>query len=206
MRRDDVATATRRATLDWREIHRRLDAAREAVEQGGRLNPENAKAVLRSRAKELAREQETMQEQDALEVIGFVLAHESYAVEARYVREVVPLNNLTPVPGMPSHVLGIINVRGRILFVIDIKKFFGLPEKGITDLNKVVILQSQDIEFGVLADLITGARTMAMSDLQTSLPTLTGIRGDYLKGVSGDRTVVLDANRLLSDENILQQV
>jgi purine-binding chemotaxis protein CheW len=126
-------------------------------------------------------------------------------VESRYAREVAPISELTPVPGTPAHVLGIINVRGQLLFVIDIKRFFDLPEKGLTDLNKIVIVHSETIGFGILADQIVGARTIDVDALQTSLPTLTGIREDYLKGITADRTVVLDAERLLSDRNILVQ-
>lgn len=205
-RNNGNTTATPLATVDWHAIHHRLEAARAAVERGEILSPENARAVLRSRAMELAREpQSARQHDDTFEVIEFVVANETYAVESQHVREVFPLKELTPVPGMPVHVLGIVNVRGRILFVIDIKKFFGLPERGITDLNRIVILQADDAELGILADVIVGTRTIALQDLQVSLPTLTEIREEYLKGIGLDRAVVLDAARLLADPSILAQ-
>jgi purine-binding chemotaxis protein CheW len=59
--------------------------------------------------------------------------------------------------------------------------------------------------FGILADAITGVRLLPVSDIQPSLPTLTGIREDYLKGVTPGRTVILDAQRLLADEGIVVQ-
>ena len=132
-----------------------------------------------------------------------MLAYERYGVELKYVREVYPLTELTPIPGIPSFVLGIINVRGEILSVIDIKKFFDLPEKGLTDLNKVIILHSPEMEFGVLADSIIGVHSILLNELQTSLPTLTGIREEYLKGVTKERKVILDAERLLTDKGII---
>jgi purine-binding chemotaxis protein CheW len=94
-------------------------------------------------------------------------------------------------------------VRGQIVSVIDIKKFFDLPEKGLTDLNKVVILRNGTMEFGILADVILGMRRVALRDIQASLPTLTGIREQYLKGVTRERLVILDADKLLADKNIV---
>ena len=94
-------------------------------------------------------------------------------------------------------------MRGKALSVIDLKKFFDLPEKGLGDLNKVIVLSSAAMEFGVLADVIVGIKKIRLSDLQPSLPTLTGIRKDYLKGVTGDRLVVLDAGKILSDKKIV---
>ena len=203
-RRGTVAKA--RVELDWSEIHRRLEAARTAIERGGSLSAEDSRQVLRARARALAKEPESAQKpENIIEVIEFVVARETYAVESHYAREVAPISELTPVPGTPAHVLGIINVRGQLLFVIDIKRFFDLPEKGLTDLNKIVIVHSETIGFGILADQIVGARTIALDELQATLPTLNGIREEYLKGISADRTVVLDAERMLSDRNILVQ-
>ena len=196
--------AKRASGTDWREIRGRLEAAREATEAGWLPGPEETKEILKARARALAREPQREQEAaEAIEVIEFVVAQEKYAVESAYVREIYPLNDLTPLPCTPPFVLGIVNVRGQILSVIDIKKFFDLPEKGLTDLNKVVILRSEAMEFGVLADLIAGTRVVPLRELQPSLPTLTGIREEYLRGVTADLTVVLDAGKLLSDPKIV---
>jgi len=138
-------------------------------------------------------------------VVEFILAHERYAVASEYVREVYPLEQLTPLPCTPAFVLGIVNLRGEILSVINIKKFFDLPEKGLTDLNKVIVLESEDRVFGILADAINGVRRILRSDIQPSLPTLTGIRQDYLQGVTAERVVVLDAEKLLADEKLIVQ-
>ena len=133
----------------------------------------------------------------------FLLAYEKYGIESSYVREVYSLKELTPLPCTPLFVLGIINVRGQILSVIDIKKFFDLPEKGLADLNKVIILHSDSMEFGILADVMLGVRNVLLSELQPSLPTLTGIRQEYLKGITAERVVILDAEKLLSDKQII---
>ncbi|MBI2998359.1 MAG: chemotaxis protein CheW, partial [Deltaproteobacteria bacterium] len=109
-----------------------------------------------------------------MEIVEFFLASEKYGVESSYVREIYPLKELTPVPCTPSFVLGIINVRGQILSVIDIKKFFDLPEKGLTDLNKVLILRNDRMEFGILADAVLSVNRASINDIQPGLPTLTG--------------------------------
>jgi purine-binding chemotaxis protein CheW len=190
--------------LDWSEIHRRVETAQAALERGLRPTAEEKRAILKERAKALAREPKENEAAEAqLEIVEFLLDYERYGIESSYVREVHPLKELTPLPGTPPFVLGIINVRGRILSVVDIKKFFDLPEKGLTDLNKVIILQSDEMEFGVLADVILGVRTIPLGELQPSLPTLTGIREDYLRGVTGERVVILDAEKLLSDPKMI---
>jgi purine-binding chemotaxis protein CheW len=190
--------------LDWREIHRRIETAQAALDRGTVPTPDEKKKILQARAKALAREPQVKRDAEAdLEVVEFLLAYERYAIESSYVREVYPLREFTPLPGTPPFILGIINVRGRILSVIDIKKFFDIPEKGLTDLNKVIILQSDEMEFGVLADVILGVRTIPLGEIQPSLPTLTGIREEYLKGVTAERVVILDAEKLLSDPKMI---
>jgi len=59
------------------------------------------------------------------------------------------------------------------------------------------------MEFGILADSIIGVRNILLSEIQTSLPTLTGIREEYLKGVTKEREIILDAGKLLSDKSII---
>ena len=191
-------------TVDWREVERRLEAGRAATERAWAPGPEETKRILTERAQSLARAPAKAAAGDQfIEVIEFVLAFESYAIETRYVREVEPLDHLTPLPGTPAFVLGIVNVRGEILSVIDLRKFFELPEKGLTDLNKVIVLESENMVFGVLADGVAGVRQVPVADIQPSLPTLTGIREAYLRGVTPGRMVILDAEKLLTDESIV---
>jgi len=198
-------------TIDWKEIHRRLEESQLTIEGGWAPSPEEKKKILKTRAKTLAKESKEKETAEKyIKVIEFLLSYEKYAIESSYVREIYPLKELTPLPCTPPFVLGIINVHGQIISVIDIKKFFELPEKGLSDLNKVIILHSgrpvlsrvEGMEFGILADVILGVNNISLSQLQPSLPTLTGIREDYLKGVTGEQVVILDAEKLLSDKKI----
>ncbi len=192
-----------RNTINWNEVYSRLESTREAIENVT-PHPDVRDRILRTRAKNLAgvvREDEVSGE--SIEVVEFLVAHEKYGFETRHVREVCRLNEITTIPGTPLFVAGIINLRGEILPVIDIRRFYELPEKGLSDLNRVIILNSETMEFGVLADSIEGVKNIAMSDLETSLPTLTGIREEYLRGITRDRVVILDGEKLLSDRKII---
>lgn len=189
--------------IDWDEIHRRIDAVNAAIKNGWAPGPEERKRILKKRAELLARETAAKVDGESIEVVEFLLASEHYGIESRYIREVYPLKDYTPLPGVPPFVLGLLNVRGRIISVVDIKKFFDLPEKGISDLNKVIIIADDAMEFGILADTILGVQSIAVRDFASPLLTLTGIREEYLKGVTGERMVVLDGARILADKHIV---
>lgn len=189
--------------IDWETIHNRLDSVGAAIASGHKPDPEERRRILRKRAEMLARGQADEDDDESLAVVEFLLANERYGIEARYIREVCPLKDFTPLPGVPPFVLGLVNVRGKILSVIDIKKFFDLPDKGISELNTVIIVHDDTMEFGILADAIAGVRNIAVRTIGPPLPTLTGIREQYLRGVTAERMVVLDATRILADRNIV---
>lgn len=188
--------------IDWIAIHRRLENASLVLERRIRPTGEERARILTARAKALAREHVREQRQ-SLEVVEFLLAHERYALDASFVREVCPLREITQLPATPAFVLGIINVRGQIFSVIDLKKFFDLPQTGLTDFNKVIILRDGPMEFGLLADAVAGVHRIPLADIQPPLPTLTGIRAEYLRGVTEQRLVILDVARILADPRII---
>lgn len=168
------------------------------------LTEEDKSKIMRERAKKLSARSKTEEAaEEKLEIVEFVLSGEIYGIESVHIREAYPLKNFTPIPCTPAFVLGVINVRGEVLSIVDIGRFFDLPRKGITDLNKVIVLGSGDMEFGILADEVLGVSLIPLKDIQESLPTLTGIRAEYLKGVTNDRVTVLDAEKILLDKNLI---
>lgn len=165
---------------------------------------EDRQRILKVRAIALAREPEAgATEGERIEVVEFLLADERYALESTYIGEVYPLKDLTILPCTPPFVLGVINLRGKILSVIDLHTFFDLPNRGLSDLNKVIVLHDGAMEFGILADEIVAARWIPRNTLLASLPTLTEIRAEYLLGVTPERLVVLDGGRILADGRII---
>lgn len=191
--------------VDWTAIHRRLESVAAIVEQRVTPGAGEAQRVLRERAKTLARAPQREQPGERLEVLEFLLAHERYAVDSSFVREVCPLRELTSLPGTPAFVLGVVNIRGQIVSVVNLKTFFDLPERGLTDFNKIVILTDGAMEFGVLVDAVVDVHRIALPDIQPPLPTLTGIRQHYLRGVTAQRLVILDAARILADPAMVVQ-
>ncbi len=91
---------------------------------------------------------------EVLQLVCFKLAEEEYAVDITSVQEVIRVSALTPVPQMPDFVLGVINVRGSIIPVFDLRKEFRLPEKEMDDQSKIIILNVRDVSFGIIADHI----------------------------------------------------
>lgn len=192
-----------RQTVNWDEVRRRVDQLRVAIEHGWAPGPTESAYILHQRAAALATplsvEAPTT---DEIEVIEFGLGEERYCIESSVVREVFPLTELVSVPCTPSFVLGIINIRGEIVSVVDLKKLFELPERGITDLKRVLLLEGKGMLFGILVDQLFGVRTLAIDAIQKSLPVLGGRPVDYVLGITNDRLVVLDGKKLVADPDI----
>jgi len=167
------------------------------------VNLQEKTEILKARAKLLAYEIKEVKDRQFIEILEFNLSDEVYGLETLYIREVSPLKELTVLPGVPEFVSGITNVRGQILSVMDIKKIFNIPERALTNLNKIIIIHNDEMEFGILADSINGIKVVFVEDIQSSLPTLTDNHSLYLKGITKDNTVVLDAHKLLCDKNII---
>jgi purine-binding chemotaxis protein CheW len=171
---------------------------------GGQLPPSTKQQILLARAQELAREEEsTRVQEETLRVVEFLLGQEKYAVEASFVREVYHLKQLTPLPCIPSFVLGIVNVRGRILSVINLLEFFGLPSEPAPARKAVIVLRLEGVECGVLTDGIHGAYMLPVGAIRPVLPTWTGARTAYLRGMTEEHLMLLDAKRLLSDKRLV---
>ena len=159
--------------------------------------------ILKQRAKALARASETKVSALAgVEFLEFGLAHEKYAIEACHVREVYPLKRITPVPCTPPFVLGIINLRGQICSVIDIKKLIGLPHTATSESSKVIVVFNDKMEVGILADDVVGVRKFLLSEIKDDLSSHKAKEG-YLSGVTVERVGILDIGKLLGDDSVV---
>ncbi len=188
----------------WEEIRRRLEVSRLKLESRFEPSAKERCKILKARAAELARETRDEAGTDTqIDIVEFLLEHEKYGIEPAFIRDIFPLKTLTPVPCTPSFVVGVTNLRGEILSVLDLKKFFDLPDRGLTDFNRVVVLESGTMELGILVDAVVGFRTILKAEIQSILPTLTEIREKYMKGITEDRLAILDGEKILSDEEIV---
>lgn len=189
--------------IDWDELIKRQEAAFAAA-GADTLSPEKEQAVLRERARLLAQRPEGDREQaERLDALEFILSGESYAVEMGYVLETLPLGDFTPLFCTPPHVLGVTNLRGRIVSIIDLRRFFDLPAIGLSDLNRVVVVSNGSMEFGILADAIVGMRSLDKASLKPAPETFTGIREEFVSGISAERLALLDLGKIMTDPRIL---
>ena len=190
--------------IDWAAVHRSLKTAGEKLAKENALSAREAKSVLKARAKALAEPGHSHDpEGERVDILEFLLSGETYAIETSFIAETFPLVDFTPLFCTPSFVLGIINVRGRIVSIVDMRRFLDLPVVGLSNLNRVIVVRDEKMEFGILADSIVGMRSLPRKDLQASLPTLTGIREEFLAGVTSDRLVLLDMGKILADRRLI---
>ncbi|MEI6309189.1 MAG: chemotaxis protein CheW [bacterium] len=162
--------------------------------------------ILRLRAQALRRKPAAIeQDGESLLVLVFRLAEEQYGLETVHVREVVPLRSLVPVPCTPPFVLGLINLRGQILSVVDLRSVFGILAGPIEENNPVIVVHHGGIEFGLLAESVTGLRSLLIGTLQAELPTLGGVGAEFLRGVTAEGLILLDGLKLIGSAHLLVQ-
>jgi purine-binding chemotaxis protein CheW len=194
----------KRGSVDWDAVRGRLDAARQVTGQMQAPGPDERKRILNERARLLAAEESAgTSKEESITVVEFLLASEHYAVGSEYVTEMLQIRELTPLPGTPPFLLGIINIRGEICSVIDLKKFFSLPDRGLPEFNKVIVIENETMKFGIVVDSVTGTRRILKASLKSPPPTFTGIRADYVKGIAPGPVIVLDAAGILSDRDLV---
>lgn len=162
--------------------------------------------ILKARALKFARENTRphgTKDYETTCIIGFRLAYENYGIDASFVREVISLKAFTPLPGLPPFIIGITNIRGQIRSIVDLKILFGLPQKGLPDNNKLIIIHNSKMEFGILADEITGTSDEILEDIHPTISTLSPVQASYVQGITSNRTIILNVNKILSDPQLL---
>lgn len=190
------------SSIDWAALLKRQEAAFAATDAPSR-DPEREKALLEERARQLSRPPKRPADATGIECLEFMLSGERYAIELSYIAATLPLTDFTPLFCAPSFVLGITNLRGRIISIVDLRRFFELPALGLSDLNRVIVVADDRMEFGVLADSIVGTRTVADGDLRPIPDTFTGPREEFVAGVTAGRLALLDMGRILSDPRMV---
>lgn len=189
----------KKGRIDWENVKERLRKADEALASAATVS---ARGVLKKRAESIAALPRDEHEHEGKRAVVFTLGGERFAFESAYLNEVCPATEIVPVPCTPAFVLGIVSLRGQMVSIIDLRKFFELPDRGISDMNKLMVLSSGMMRFGVLADTVEGVQLLNSDELK-KLPTLSGVREEYLVGVSPQGITVLDAGKLLADRSII---
>jgi purine-binding chemotaxis protein CheW len=189
--------------FDWSAIRGALQHAQAAAIDRVGLSPEQAKAVLDARAEALGRRPTPVAASGTfLDVVRFGLGKERYAIETRYVREVIQLAHLTPVPGTPTFFAGVTNLRGNVTAVVDLRSFFDVAAKALIDFACVIVLGDTRSEFGILADEIYGQGELNCGELSDPHDALPEGGRDLVKGVTKSVEILLDGAALLDDPRL----
>ena len=189
--------------IDWEAIRARLSAAAEATENTERFSPAAAAELLARRARALEQPPPRKPPGNELLVVAFTLGKERYAIEVDWVREVVRLADITPLPGAPPSIAGVINYRGEIIPAVDLRTLFGIASQGLVDMLWVILVGGTKVDFGVLVSQVAEFVALGPEDLlHLPLESSVQIKGELAKGVTRDALVVLDGRRLLADPGL----
>jgi chemotaxis signal transduction protein/CHASE3 domain sensor protein len=174
--------------------------ARKSSDKAG--SQDKTKAVLEERARALSKVTE-VQTSEGVPLVVFSLANETYGIATEHIKEVQPLRDITPVPCTPEFVIGVVNIRGSIYSVIDIRSFFGVQRTEIGDSTKVILVNGAGLEVGILADDVKGATSVLLNDIKPPLTTQAAVKEEYIQGVTKEMLIVLNLVALLRDERII---
>lgn len=135
--------------------------------------------------------------------VTFQLENETYGINVMEVREVLRYTEIAPVPGAPDYVLGIINLRGNVVTVIDTRSRFGLMEGDVTDNTRIVIIEAEKQVIGIIVDSVAEVVDVPLSEIDTTPSVGTEESARYIQGVSnrdGNLLILVDLNKLLTDD------
>ncbi len=144
--------------------------------------------------------EEGVVEEEVLQLVGFEIGEEEFGVDIHYVKEIIELPEVTRVPKAPYHVLGVINLRGHIVPVIDLAKRFGLKSRGG---GKVVVVEDEERVVGIRVDDVSEVLRLGRSRIEPPHSMFAGIDVEYIEGIGkrdgGKVVVILDVGKLLGE-------
>ena len=135
--------------------------------------------------------------------VTFCLGDEKYGINVMQVQEVLRVAEIAPVPGAPPYVLGIINLRGNVVTVIDTRNRFGLMSKETDDSSRIVIIETESHIIGILVDSVAEVVELRASEIETAPNVGNEETSRYIQGVTSrdnELLILVDLNRFLSDE------
>ena len=138
-----------------------------------------------------------------IQLVTFRLKDETYGINVMQVQEVLRITEIAPVPGAPGYVLGIINLRGNVVTVIDTRTRFGLPMTEQDDASRIVIIESEQQVVGILVDSVAEVVELRTSQIDQAPSVGNEENSRYIQGVASrdkDLLIVVDLNKLLSEE------
>lgn len=135
--------------------------------------------------------------------VTFCLGDEKYGINVMQVQEVLRISEIAPVPGAPSYVLGIINLRGNVVTVIDTRNRFGLPSKETDEASRVVIIETENHVIGILVDSVAEVVEMRASEIESAPNVGNEESSKYIQGVTSrgnELLILVDLNKFLNED------
>ena len=159
---------------------------------------------LREKLDEDLLEENYEEEEDTQEdkYLTFVISKEEYGIEIRYVTEIIGIQNITEVPNMPLYVKGVINLRGKVIPVIDVRLRFGVVERAYDDRTCIIVINIDDQSVGLIVDRVSEVLEIPRSEIEPPPSFGAKIRADFIQGMGkvGDKVkIILNAYQLLFD-------
>ncbi|MCY1395029.1 Chemotaxis protein CheW [compost metagenome] len=142
-------------------------------------------------------------EDPILQWVTFRLDNETYGINVMQVQEVLRYSEIAPVPGAPSYVLGIINLRGNVVTVIDTRQRFGLVPAAVTDNTRIVIIEADRQVVGILVDSVAEVIYLRQSEIETAPNVGNDESAKFIQGVcnkNGVLLILVDLEKMLSEE------
>ena len=139
-----------------------------------------------------------------LQWVTFRLADETYGINVMQVQEVLRYTDIAPVPGAPSYVLGIINLRGNVVTVIDTRQRFGLPSTEVTENTRIVIIEVDGQVVGILVDAVAEVVYLRQSEMETTPNVGNEESAKFIQGVcnkNGELLILVELDRMLGQED-----
>jgi len=128
-----------------------------------------------------------------LQLVTFCLGEEEFGVDILIVSEIIRLVQITPVPHAPNFIRGVINLRGRVLPVVGLRKRFGMVELEMTEKTRIIVMMWEHQLVGFLVDSVSEVLRIPASTIVPTPPVVTGIGAEYIEGVGkmGDGLLIL---------------
>lgn len=135
--------------------------------------------------------------------VTFMLDGEKYGINVMQVREVLRDIEIAPVPGAPDYVLGIINLRGNVVTVVDTRSRFGLPTGETNQESRIIIIENQEQTLGLLVDSIAEVADILKSQIEITPNVGNDDSSRYIQGVhsrDGELLILVSVDKVLNDE------
>jgi purine-binding chemotaxis protein CheW len=227
MKQTTKALKNTRAAVDWEAVRRQIDEASQKLANSEEISPAALEQAWARRSAQIAQKIQEEQQGEVVKAAIISLDNELYGLDVQYIFDIRVLEHITFVPRVPAWVLGVVNWRGRILSVIDLRRFLGLSSNNASQdkvtpalaggaretAQRLVVLQAGEMEVGIQADEVFLIESIPVSKINTNDGMARAIKPEFVSGLfmrAGEKTqnqqgivVLLNLPALLADPHLV---